>query len=62
LQRGFISKGEFEASLKDAGFVPKDMSKLIQALDTKGTRISVSLDKLNEYMKKLAPEGRTMTP
>lgn len=61
-QKGFISKGEFEISLKDAGFVPKDMSKLIQALDTKGTRISVSLDKFNEYMKKLAPEGRTMTP
>jgi Ca2+-binding EF-hand superfamily protein len=51
-QRGLISRQEFENALRDVGFQSRDMTKLIEALDTKGTRMSVSLDRLQEFMSK----------
>ncbi len=45
-QRGLISRQEFENALRDVGFKSRDLMKLIEALDTKGTRMSVSLDRL----------------
>jgi hypothetical protein len=38
------------------------MAKLVEVLDTKGTRISVNLDKLTEYYRKANPEGRVTNP
>jgi Ca2+-binding EF-hand superfamily protein len=41
------------------------MQKLIEVLDVRGTRQSVSLDKLNEFIRKASSQegpGRTITP
>lgn len=37
------------------------MDKLVAALDDKGTRTKISIDRLNEFIKKAAPEGRSVT-
>ena len=38
------------------------MNALVQALDTKGTRQFVSLDKLNDYIAKISQGGKKITP
>ena len=38
------------------------MLKLIEALDPKGTRTTVNLDKLQDYMSKSSSDGRNVTP
>ncbi len=48
---GIVSRQNFEAALKDARFTPKDPQKLIEILDPKGNRLSVNLDKLNDYLR-----------
>ena len=62
-QRGMIKKEDFENALKEAGFRPRDMLKLVEILDPKGNRISVSLDKLQDFLRSAGgAEGNKMTP
>lgn len=60
---GVISKTEFETALKDVRYNAKDFLKLVQVLDTKGDRMTVSLDKLSDYLKQgRSTDGPRMTP
>jgi hypothetical protein len=56
-QAGAIQRIEFEKALNAIGFKSKDMNKLVEVLDPKGNRMNISLDRLQEYMKK-APAGK----
>ena len=61
-QKGLISRQDFESSLREAGFQSKDMNGLVEALDVKGTRSSVSLDKLQEHVRKTGGPEQKVTP
>lgn len=62
-QRGDIKVDEFLSSLTHVGFRPRDAPKLVEALDMKGTRTMVSLDRLSELMKNApSAQERNITP
>jgi len=56
--RGMIPKGEFFQILEKIGFKSKDPSKLLEALDTKGSRTGVDISKLLEYADRLDTKGK----
>jgi len=58
-----ISRQEFEIALREARYSHKDFQKLLEALDPKGNRQTVSLDKLQEYARSSGQgQGPRMTP